>query len=133
MSFIPLFFVLPLLAAFLIPILGKVFKPLVWIVSMVVSFALFLLSLYGLTVMQSLPMVVYKMGSWPPPLGIVMAFDAYSALMVFVISILVFAACLFSFRYMSRYTGQWKFYSLLMLMTAGMRFDTSVIDRPDIC
>jgi multicomponent Na+:H+ antiporter subunit D len=120
MSFIPLFFVLPLLAAFLIPILGKVFKPLVWVVSMVVSFVLFLLSLYGLTVMQSLPMVVYKMGNWPPPLGIVMAFDAYSALMVLVISILVFAACLFSFRYMSRYTGQWKFYSLLMLMTAGM-------------
>jgi multicomponent Na+:H+ antiporter subunit D len=120
MSFIPLLFVLPLLAAFLIPILGKVFKPLVWVVSMVVSFVLFLLSLYGLTVMQSLPMVVYKMGNWPPPLGIVMAFDAYSALMVLVISILVFAACLFSFRYMSRYTGQWKFYSLLMLMTAGM-------------
>ncbi len=120
MSFIPLFFVLPLLSAFLIPILGKIFKPLVWIVSTVVSFILFIIALYGLSATRVIPMIVYKMGNWPPPLGIVMAFDSYSALMVLVISILVFAGCLFSLRYMSHYTGQWKFYSLLMLMTAGM-------------
>jgi len=119
-SFIPLFFALPLISAFLIPILGKIYKPLVWIVSTVVSFALFILALYGIAVTQQLPMIVYKMGNWPPPLGIVMAFDSFSAFMVLIISIIVFTGSLFSLRYMSNYTGQWKFYTLFMLMTAGM-------------
>jgi len=119
-SFIPLFFALPLISAFLIPILGKIYKPLVWIVSTVVSFVLFILALYGIAVTQQLPMIVYKMGNWPPPLGIVMAFDSFSAFMVLIISIIVFTGSLFSLRYMSNYTGQWKFYTLFMLMTAGM-------------
>lgn len=120
MSFIPMFFALPLITAFLIPILGKIYKPLVWIVSTVVSFVLFILALYGIAVTQHIPMIVYKMGNWPPPLGIVMTFDSFSAFMVLVISIIVFAGSLFSLRYMSRYTGQWKFYTLFMLITAGM-------------
>jgi multicomponent Na+:H+ antiporter subunit D len=92
----------------------------VWIVSTVVSFILFILALYGVAVTQEIPMIVYKMGNWPPPLGIVMAFDSFSALMVLVISIIVFSGSLFSLRYMSHYTGQWKFYTLYMLITAGM-------------
>ncbi len=120
MSFIPLFFALPLVSAFLIPILGKIFKPLVWILSTIVSFALFILALYGVAVTQATPMIVYKMGNWPPPLGIVMAFDSFSAFMALAISIIVFTCSLFSLRFLSHYTGKWKFYTLFMLMTAGM-------------
>ncbi|MGB7055801.1 MAG: hypothetical protein WBE28_10820, partial [bacterium] len=120
MTFIPLFFVLPLAAAFIIPILGKFAKSVIWIFVTLVSFALFILALYGVAVTQQVPMLVYKMGNWPPPLGIVMAFDSLSAFMTLVISILVFTGAVFSFRYMSHYTGQWKFYTLYMLITAGM-------------
>lgn len=120
MAFIPLLFVLPLVTAFFIPILGKIFKPLVWIVSTLISFVLFILAMYGLIVTQQIPMIVYKMGNWPPPLGIVMAFDSFSALMVLIISIIAFTSSLFSYRFLSRYTGQWKFYTLFMLMIAGM-------------
>ncbi len=120
MAFIPLFFALPLATAFLIPILGKIYKPLIWILSTVVSFVLFALALYGVAVTQAIPLVVYKMGNWPPPLGIVMAFDSFSAFMVLVISIITFASCLFSLRFLATYTGNWKFYTLFMLMIAGM-------------
>lgn len=120
MSFIPLYFALPLICAFLIPILGKIFKPLIWIITTAVSFILFILALYGVAVTQEIPLIVYKMGNWPPPLGIIMAFDSFSAFMVLVISIVVFTGSLFSLRYMSHYTGEWKFYTLFMLMTAGM-------------
>lgn len=120
MAFIPLLFGLPLVTAFLIPILGKIYKPLIWILSTVVSFVLFALALYGIAVTQAIPMVVYKMGNWPPPLGIVMAFDSFSAFMVLIISIIAFASCLFSLRFLSTYTGNWKFYTLFMLMIAGM-------------
>jgi multicomponent Na+:H+ antiporter subunit D len=109
-----------LVAAFIIPILGKFAKSIIWIFVTLVSFALFILALYGVAVTQQFPMLVYKMGNWPPPLGIVMAFDSMSAFMTLVISILVFAGAVFSFRYMSHYTGQWKFYTLYMLITAGM-------------
>ncbi len=120
MTFIPMFFVLPLLAAFIIPILGKFAKSIIWIFVSLISFALFIIALYGVAVTQQFPMLVYQMGNWPPPLGIVMAFDSLSAFMTLVISILVFAGAVFSFRYMSHYTGQWKFYTLYMLITAGM-------------
>lgn len=120
MSFIPLYFALPLISAFLIPILGKIYKPLLWIWTTVVSFVLFILALYGIAVTQEIPMIVYKMGNWPPPLGIVMAFDSFSAFMVLIISIIVFTSSLFSLRFMSQYTGKWKFYTLFMLITAGM-------------
>lgn len=120
MTFIPLFFAIPLAAAFIIPILGKIAKSLIWIFVTLVSFALFILALYGTAVTQQYPMIVYEMGNWPPPLGIVMAFDSLSAFMVLVISIVVFAGSIFSLRYMSHYTGQWKFYTLYMLITAGM-------------
>jgi len=119
-TFIPLYFILPLAAAFIIPLLGKIAKSLIWILVTLVSFALFILALYGVAVTQQAPMLVYEMGNWPPPLGIVMAFDSLSAFMTLVISIIVFTGSVFSFRYMSHYTGQWKFYTLYMLITAGM-------------
>ncbi len=120
MSFIPLFFALPLVSAFLIPILAKIYKPLVWFVCTTVSFILFIIALYGVAVTQEFPMIVYKMGNWPPPLGIIMAFDSFSGFMVLVISIIVFTCSLFSLRFLSNFSGQWKFYTLFMLMTAGM-------------
>jgi len=120
MTIIPLYIAIPLISAFLIPILGKIYKPLVWMFSTMVSFALFILSLYGIVLTQETSLIVYKMGNWAPPLGIVMAFDSFSAFMVLVIAIIVFACCLFSIRFLSNYTGQWKFYTLFMLMTAGI-------------
>ncbi len=120
MIFVTLFIALPLAGAFLIPLLSKIYKPFSWIISTMVSSALFILALYSIAVTQLVPMVVYKMGNWPPPIGIVMGFDSMSAFMVFVIAIVIFAANLFSIRYMSHYTGQWKFYTLLMLITTGM-------------
>lgn len=120
MAIIPLYFTIPLISAFLIPILSKIFKPLVWIWTTIVSFLLFIMALYGIVITQEIPVIVYKMGNWPPPLGIVMAFDSFSALMVLAISIIVFTCSLFSLRFLERFTGSWKFYTLFMLMTAGM-------------
>lgn len=120
MIFLPLLFALPLVAAFLIPLLSKFWKPFAPIISNITSFVLFILALYGISVVQQTPMVVYKMGNWPPPIGIVMGFDALSAFMVLCISIIVFAGNLFSIRYLDHYTGHWKFYTLYMLITAGM-------------
>lgn len=119
-TIIPLYFALPLLAAFLIPVIGKFAKTFTWLFTTAVSFLLFVIALYGVAAMQGVSMIVYKMGNWAPPLGIVMVLDAFSAFMALVIAIVVFTGALFSYRYLDHYTGQWKFYTLYMLITAGM-------------
>lgn len=120
MVFLPLLIALPLLGAFLIPLLSKLWKPFAPIIGNIISFVLFILSLYGIAITQAVPMVVYKFGNWPPPLGIVFAFDALSAFMVMVISIIVFSGALFATSYLNHYTGQWKFWTLYMLITTGL-------------
>ncbi|MGQ9701167.1 MAG: complex I subunit 5 family protein [bacterium] len=120
MIFLPLLIALPLLAAFLIPLLSKLWKPFAPIIGNIIPFVLFILALYGIAIIQATPMVVYKFGNWPPPIGIVFGFDAFSAFMVLVISIVVFTGALFAINYLKHYTGQWKFWTLYMLITAGL-------------
>jgi len=120
MTFLPLFIAIPLVAAFLIPLLSKLWKPLAPIIANVTAFILFILSLYGIAVIQGFPMLVYKFGNWPPPIGIVFGFDALSAFMVLVISIIIFSGAIFAVRYLDHYTGHWKFWTLYMLITTGL-------------
>jgi len=120
MTFLPLFIAIPLVAAFLIPLLSKLWKPLAPIIANVTAFILFILSLYGIAVIQGLPMLVYKFGNWPPPIGIVFGSDALSAFMVLVISIIIFSGAIFAVRYLDHYTGHWKFWTLYMLITTGL-------------
>lgn len=120
MTFVPLLFALPLLGAFLIPLLSKLWKPFAPLIGNIISFVLFVLALYGIAITQAVPMVVYKFGNWPPPIGIVFGFDAFSAFMVLVISIVVFTGAIFAVNYLKHYTGQWKFWTLYMLITAGL-------------
>ncbi len=120
MAFLPLLFALPLLGAFLIPLLSKLWKPFAPLIGNIISFVLFVLALYGIAITQAVPMVVYKFGNWAPPIGIVFGFDAFSAFMVLVISIVVFTGAIFAINYLKHYTGQWKFWTLYMLITAGL-------------
>ncbi len=118
--FLPLFIALPLAGAFLIPLVARLWHGLADIIANLITAALVGLSIYALTVLAYQPMVVYKLGGWPPPIGIVMGFDALSGLMVVTIAVISFAASLFSIRYLDSYTGRWKFYTLFMLIIAGL-------------
>lgn len=55
-----------------------------------------------------------------PPLGITLVWDSLSQLLVTIISIITLAVTFFSIPYMQQYTAQSKFYSLYLLMIAGM-------------
>jgi len=54
------------------------------------------------------------------PLGIDLAADAFSVLMLLVISIGSVAAAVYSISYMEKYTSKAKYYMLFLLMVAGM-------------
>ena len=115
MNILPLFIAIPLGIAFIIPIAGRRIKHLPDILASLTTLVLVLLS-----VMTLGNRAVYEMGKWKPPLGIVLVLDGLSALMLLTISVISFLAILYSARYMERYTANHKYYSLFLLMVAGM-------------
>jgi len=60
------------------------------------------------------------MGGWNPPFGIVLVLDGLSALMLFTVSIISLVVTVYSIQYMKKFTDKPKYYTLLMLMIAGM-------------
>ena len=78
------------------------------------------LLILAISVMMTGQSGIYKMGQWSIPIGINLVLDGLSGLMLLTISIVSFAAMLFSIRYMEQYTAKPKFLSLFLLMVAGM-------------
>lgn len=120
MSFIPLFVVIPLGSAFLVSLLGKRIKWFSDVFSNLAVFALFLISLMPLSLLGTQKMLVYKVGGWPPPIGICMVIDSLSCFMLITVNLVAFLVSIYSISYMEKYTGKWRFYTLFLLMLAGM-------------
>jgi multicomponent Na+:H+ antiporter subunit D len=112
---LPLFVAIPLVAAFVLPVLGKGLKPLATLLANLVTICLLVLAL--LSIGDS---GVYEVGSWSIPLGINLVLDGLSSLLLLAISVVGAAAMLFSTRYMEQYTAKPKYLSLFLLMVAGM-------------
>ena len=115
-----LFIVISLGAAFLISLFGRKSKVFCDIACNISTFALFLLSLKSLFVVRQYSTVVYKIGGWIPPLGICLVLDGFSAFMLVTLNLVSFLIAIYSINYMEKYTDKYKFYSLFMLMVAGM-------------
>jgi multicomponent Na+:H+ antiporter subunit D len=122
MNILPIFVVIPLGAAFLTPILNRLWKGFPdWIGNVAVG------SLMGLSFwisqFSSKPFV-YHVGGWEPvkgiPVGITMVLDGLSILMLIIINTIGFLAILYSVNYMSHYTDKGKYYTLFLLMIAGL-------------
>ncbi|MBN1362370.1 MAG: hypothetical protein JW993_17375 [Sedimentisphaerales bacterium] len=112
---LPMFVVVPLVAAFVLPAFGRRLKPLATLIANLVT--LFLLVLAVASVGTP---AVYEVGGWSIPLGINMVLDGLSSLLLLAISVVSAAAMLFSARYMEQYTAKPKYLSLFLLMVAGM-------------
>lgn len=119
-NLLPLFVVLPLAGAFLIPLLAKIKNWLGVLVANIITAALFGLALLTITETFWGRILVYQVGGHQPPFGIILAVDSLSALFVFLVATIGLTATLFSIRYLAPFTGSSKFYSLLMLLFVGM-------------
>lgn len=117
---IPMFVVLPLGGAFLMSFLGKRFKSFPDIFSNMITALLLILSVYSIFLVNSRGVMVYRVGMWPPPFGIAMVLDSLSSFMLFTVNLITFFIAAYSANYMEKYTEKWKFYTLLLLMLAGM-------------
>jgi len=61
------------------------------------------------------------MGGWSAPIGIIFVLDGFSSMMLVIVNLIGFVACLFSVDYMEKiYTSKLRYYSLLLLVITGM-------------
>lgn len=120
-SFLPLFVAVPLAAAFAVPLLSRLWHGFGDILANLASSVLLGMAGYGVALVAcGSPTLVYRMGGWPPPLGIVLVFDGLTGLMLLALNVVASAALLFSVRYLDHYTARWKFYVLFLLVLVGL-------------
>ncbi|HUX58476.1 MAG TPA: proton-conducting transporter membrane subunit [Bacteroidales bacterium] len=122
-SLIPLFVIVPLGIAFLIPLIWKVipsafkYLPAAGMLFLLVIAFYMLISSGGET-------LTYKVGGWEPvkniPIGIHLVVDGLSMTMLIIINLIGFLAGLYSVPYMKKFTGENYFFALFSLMVAGM-------------
>lgn len=122
MNLLPLFVIVPLGAAFLTPILSKFWKGFPdWMGNLTSGF-LMCLALWCLRFAPKT--LVYYAGGWEPiegiPVGIAMVMDGLTVLMLIIINVVAFFVTLYSVNYMNRYTDKGKYYTLFLLMIAGL-------------
>lgn len=112
----PLFTAIPLAAAFFNLLVTKVNKKAADYIAFVVAAAL---AIMAVRMLFEAPFS-YRVGGWPAPYGILLVSDGLSALMLSIINVVALLAIVYSFTYMTGYTAKPKYYSLFLLMLAGM-------------
>jgi multicomponent Na+:H+ antiporter subunit D len=120
---IPLFVVIPLVATFLIMIIGRFIRDFNKYFTSLILLFLVVISIYSL-INTGGNLSVYKVGGWQPidkiPIGIYMVMDGFSAIIICIINLIGFLSAYYSISYIKRYTGENYFYALFCLMIAGM-------------
>jgi len=119
-NLLPLFIAIPLGGAFLVSFLGKRIKFFSDILSSLTGFFLFLIALYTIPLVGKFTTLIYKVGGWMPPIGISLVLDGLSSFMLVTVNLIAFFVILYSVNYMEKYTDKPKFYTLVLLMIAGM-------------
>ena len=115
-NWLPVFVIIPLGMAFINLLLTKFIKNISHYLTL---FAVLLLLVFSLMFLGHEPFY-YAVGGWTPPLGITMVWDALTQLLIIIVSFISVAVTLFAIPYMQQYTAQNKYYSLYLLMIAGM-------------
>jgi len=116
----PLFVGLPLAGAFLAALLGRRYARFPEASGVVTALVVFVLSLLALVAVHRQGAIVYAVGAWEAPLGITMVLDGFSVFMLVTVNLVALLVTVFSLDYMRRFTAGWLFYTLFLLMLAGM-------------
>lgn len=120
MSISPLLFIIiPLATAAIIAILSRVWVRSGDVLANLATAALTGLSLALIPATLRGEMLSCNLGG-TSPLGIHLAIDGLSLLMLIAIGVICFAASLYSVNYMEKYTAKPRYYVLLLIMIAGM-------------
>jgi len=119
-NILPLFVGISLAGAFLTSIVGKKLKWLPDLMGSLTTLILLGLSLITVRIVATQGILVYSVGSWKLPIGIALVLDGLTAFMLVTVNLMAFFIAIYSINYMERFTSKWKFYTLFLLMVAGM-------------
>lgn len=120
MSLLQYLLLIPLAAAFAVPIFSKKFKVVGEALPAVATISLTAVSVIILSQTAAGRILTCKPGGHVSGLGIALAADGLSAMMLVAMNIVAFLVSVYSLDYMKRYTDTWKFYSLFMFMVSGI-------------
>jgi multicomponent Na+:H+ antiporter subunit D len=120
MNLIPLFVAVPLGAAFILALLGKLKEVVSDLLAVVCILSLAILSFVFIGKLATHGIFVYTVGKWTPSWGINLVLDGLSLLMLMVINIVALLVIIYSVSYMKQFTAKSRYYALFMLMLAGM-------------
>lgn len=120
MNIIPLFVILPLTGAFLTSLVAKKLKWLSDILGNLTTLSSLTAAVFSVFIVNKYGVLVYSVGIWKPPIGIAMVLDSLTAFMLLTVNLIAFVITLYSVNYMEKYTAKWTFYTLFLLMLAGM-------------
>lgn len=110
-------------SAFAIPLIYLKIKSVkvFHIIALLVTSATFFMTLSGcIYVSQTGEPIVYRMGGWPPPLGIVYEADNFSTLLATYTALIIVFVTLYSSWYLGHDPGAPYYYSLLFGLEAGL-------------
>jgi multicomponent Na+:H+ antiporter subunit D len=119
-ALVPLFVAIPLSAAFVAALAGRRSDRFCDSLGILASLVQFAISMFGIYLFQTEGIIVYAVGAWPPPIGISMVLDGLSVFMLTTVNLIALIVVFYSVDYMARFTGKWQFYTLFLLMLAGM-------------
>ncbi|UCH13826.1 MAG: hypothetical protein JSV22_12050 [Bacteroidales bacterium] len=120
---IPLYVILPLGAAFLIPVIGRLIKGFQKTITSLVF--LFLLGLSIKFIISGInEPLSYRIGGWEPvagiPIAIYFILDGLSIFMLCIVNLIAFLSGFYAISYIKKFTAENNFYALFSLMVAGM-------------
>lgn len=122
-SLIPLFVIIPLGIAFIIPLIWKLIPSAFKYLPAAGTLFLLVLAFYIL-ISNGNETLTYKIGGWQPvkniPIGIHLVVDGLAASMLIIINLIGFLAGIYAIPYMKKFTGENYFFVLFSLMVAGM-------------
>jgi len=112
---LPFFIVIPLGAAFFIPMVALRLK---WVPDLLANAVMAgLAAMAFLTIGQT---GIYHLGGWGTHLGIDLRLDGLTTLMLITINTIGLAMVIFSVQYMNRYTSKLRYYSIFLCLVAGL-------------
>ena len=121
-SFIPLFVVVPLGGAFLTAIIGSFVRG--WGRYFTSVLLAFLAGYSGWLMFSMTGPLVYSVGGWElfdrVPVGIFMVVDHLTVYLCVIINLIGFLSAFYSIAYIKKFTAENNYYTLFLLMAAGM-------------
>jgi len=119
-NIIPLFVVIPFAGAFLVALVGRRIEKAPDFIGILSTLGLCIISFVSVWAVNVYDVLVYSVGAWKAPIGIAMVLDGFTAFMLVTVNLIAFIIAIFSINYMEHFTSKWKFYTLFLLMLAGI-------------